>query len=155
MKCPYCGGRVKLVPASVVYHKNYPNKTKLWVCENYPSCDAYVGCHQGTDIPLGRLANGRLRALKVEAHKQFDPIWKSGLLSRKDAYRWLAEMLQIPESECHIGMFSSELCNKVIQICRRQNNPEIAEYRLKHSGNEQRKSEPVFTRGYKHSKRKS
>ena len=95
MRCPYCGGSVKLVSASVVYHSNKYGNSKVWVCENYPKCDAYVGCHPGTEIPLGRLANAKLRALKVEAHKQFDPIWKSGLMTRREAYKWLADMLHI------------------------------------------------------------
>lgn len=154
MKCPYCGGKANLVPASTVYKskKFRKGKLKLWVCENYPECDSYVGCHPGTEIPLGRLANEKLRNLKMEAHKQFDPIWKSGLMSRKDAYKWLASMLDIDESECHIGMFNPDMCNKVIQICRRQDNPEIQEYRLKQYGYEQK--EPMFTRGYNHNKRK-
>lgn len=153
MKCPYCGGKVKLVSASTIYHSSkFNDKGKIWACENYPKCDAYVGCHPGTEIPLGRLANSKLRSLKVEAHRQFDPIWKCGLMSRKDAYRWLSDMLNIPENECHIGMFSPDMCNKVIQICRRQYNPEIQEYRLKHYGYEQ--SKPVFTRGYSHNKKK-
>lgn len=147
MKCPYCGGNVKLVPASRVYQHFY-KKSKVWVCENYPKCDAYVGCHPGTEIPLGRLANKKLRSLKQEAHKQFDPIWKCGLMSRDEAYSWLASMLNIPESECHIGMFSPDMCNKVIKICQRQSNKEIQEYRSKH--NEQ--DRPQFTRGYNHRK---
>lgn len=151
MKCPYCGGRVNLVSSSTVYHSN-KYKGKMWVCEHYPKCDAYVGCHPGTEIPLGRLANKKLRNLKMEAHKWFDPIWKSGLMTRKEVYKWLASMLNIEESECHIGMFSPDTCNKVIQICKRQDNPEIIEYRDKHFGSPQ--DRPVFTRGYDHRKRK-
>lgn len=151
MKCPYCGSGVKLVPSSYVYHHN-KNKGNMWVCKNYPDCNAYVGCHPGTDIPLGRLANEKLRNLKVEAHKQFDPIWKSGLLSRKEAYEWLADMLNISVDECHIGMFSPEMCNKVIRICRRQDNPELRKYRLDYYGYESER--PMFTRGYERRKRK-
>ena len=154
MKCPYCGGRVKLVSASVIYHSNKykGDGSKVWVCENYPKCDAYVGCHPNTEIPLGRLANSKLRTLKVEAHRQFDPIWKCGLMTRKEAYQWLAEMLNISEQECHIGKFSPDMCNKVIDICSRQDNPEIREYRLKNYGYEQK--EPVFTRGYRKTKKR-
>ena len=32
MKCPYCGGSVKLVSASVVYHSNKYGNSKVWVC---------------------------------------------------------------------------------------------------------------------------
>lgn len=151
MKCPYCGGKVKLVSASTIYHSN-KYKGNVWVCENYPKCNAYVGCHPGTEIPLGRLADSKLRELKVEAHKQFDPIWKSGLMTRKEAYRWLASMLNLSEEECHIGKFSPDMCKKVIELCCRQDNPEIKEYRLKHYGYE--RQEPIFTRGYDKNKKR-
>ena len=76
MKCPYCGGKVNLVPSKVIYH-NGKVKEKMWVCENYPKCDAYVGCHPGTEIPLGRPANKKLRNLKMEAVWNFSTFKKS------------------------------------------------------------------------------
>lgn len=140
MNCPYCGAKAVLRNSSEVFSKPKYNEM-MWVCSNYPNCDAYVGCHKGTSIPLGRLANQRLRNLKKEAHRQFDPIWKSGLMSRKEAYRWLADMLHIPCDECHIGMFDIKMCQKVIAICKKQNNPTINKYK----GEEKR---PMFTLGY-------
>jgi len=143
-KCPYCGAEVELKSAYEVYHTaNSKDWGNLWVCSNYPRCDAYVGCHKNTDIPLGRLANSRLRELKKEAHRQFDPIWKSGLMSRKEAYRWLADMLHISCEECHIGMFDVKQCQKVIHLCRKQTNDVIVEYRNRVYGDRK------FTRGYK------
>lgn len=147
MKCPYCGAEVELKEAQFIYPNNWKSKNwgKMWVCSNYPECDSYVGCHKGTTIPLGRLANAKLRTLKKEAHKQFDPIWKSGLMSRGGAYRWLADMLRIDLKDCHIGMFDIGLCRKVIWLCRQQDNDIINSYRLKHYGYLKK---PVFTRGY-------
>lgn len=147
-KCPYCGAVAKCVPASTVYkskHANY-DKNKVWVCSNYPKCDAYVGCHEGTEIPLGRLANSKLRNLKVEAHIQFDVLWKSKFMTRTQAYEWLSSMLNIENEECHIGKFSPETCLEVINMCKRQDNPKLRKYRLEHFGYE--KDKPVFTRGY-------
>lgn len=151
MKCPYCGGGVKLVPSSVVY-PHYKGNKKVWVCENYPKCDAYVGCHPNTEIPLGRLADKRLRTLKSEAHKQFDPLWKSGYMTRDKAYKWLAKELNLTSRECHIGKFDNHMCNKVIEICRKVDNLKVREYRLKHYGYSQ--EAPMFTRGYNHRKMK-
>ena len=62
-KCPYCGAPVLLKDSNYVYHNN-KNYGKMWVCSNYPECDAYVGCHPGTTIPLGRLADSALRKAK-------------------------------------------------------------------------------------------
>lgn len=153
MKCPYCGGEAKLRKATDIY----PNTPKargwgyMWACENYPKCDTYVGCHKGTTIPKGRLANPRLRTLKKEAHRQFDPLWKSGLLTRKEAYKWLADQLKISIDDCHIGMFDVSQCQKVIHLCREQNNPMVNEYRKAHDINTHR---PIFTKGY-HPKKNS
>jgi len=88
-----------------------------------------------------------LRTLKMEAHKQFDPIWKSGLMSRKEAYRWLADMLRIHTDDCHIGMFDIKMCQRVIHLCRKQNNPIINDYRNRVYGSPT-SSKPMFTRGY-------
>lgn len=149
-RCPYCGAEVVLKDATFIYHNNKKAKNwgKVWVCSNYPNCNSYVGCHKGTDIPLGRLANERLRCLKSEAHKQFDPIWKSGLMSRKDAYKWLADMLKIDLDDCHIGMFDIKMCQKVIHLCGKQDNEVINEYRTAHHI-----VRPTFTRGYNRKQR--
>ena len=147
MKCPYCGAKVLLKDASFIYHTNESKKWgKIWVCSKFPKCNAYVGCHKGTEIPLGRLANEKLRTLKAEAHRQFDPIWKSGLMSRKDAYRWLANMLHISLEDCHIGMFDVKMCQRVIQLCKKQDKQMINDYRIKAYGYAVKR--PTFTRGY-------
>lgn len=152
MKCPYCGSTVVLRDADFIYHSAKSRKWgKMWVCSKFPRCNSYVGCHRGTTLPLGRLANERLRTLKTEAHKQFDPIWKSGLMTRKEAYKWLADMLSIPYEECHIGMFDIKMCQRVIHLCKEQDNQVLNEFREKHYGVKEER--PVFSRGYH--KRKS
>lgn len=151
MKCPYCGGGVKLVSSSVVYH-SFNKGQKMWVCENYPKCDAYVGCHPNTEVPLGRLANKKLRSLKSEAHRQFDPMWKSGYMTRDNAYKWLAKEMCLTSKECHIGKFDNEMCKRAIEICRKVDNTKVQKYRLEHFGYEQ--VPPVFSRGYNRRKSK-
>ena len=115
--CPYCGGKAVLQDSAVIYHgKSYGN---AWICENYPECDAYVGCHKtgNGDVPLGRLANAELREAKKRAHTWFDPIWKLNKhLTRSEAYGWLAEQLGIHETECHIGKFDVSQCERVCEV---------------------------------------
>ena len=148
--CPYCGGKAVLVPSNVVYggsmRTHYGVVESLWVCENYPKCDAYVGCHKGTTQPLGRLADKQLRYLKKQTHTQFDPIWRSGVMSRRKAYKWLSQQLHIAEKECHIGKFDPALCRKAIKVCRQRDDPQLQAYRLEHFGYAQ--TPPAFTRGY-------
>jgi polyhydroxyalkanoate synthesis regulator phasin len=61
------------------------------------------------------MANGELRALRDKAHKQFDKLHTKGLMSKDDAYRWLAGILQAPQSEAHIGHLNDYYCKKVIE----------------------------------------
>lgn len=115
--CPYCGRKSVLVDG----RKVYPHRPDLYSLSFY-YCDAghsaaYVGCHKGTTQPLGRLADVYLRAAKKEAHAAFDPIWRSGTMSRSEAYSWLAKELSIPKKRCHIGMFDLDTCLKVREIC--------------------------------------
>jgi ssDNA-binding Zn-finger/Zn-ribbon topoisomerase 1 len=117
-RCPYCGSPVKLCSADGIYRDNSA-ETMLYVCSRYPACDAYVRVIPGTKTPMGRLANGPLRALRHEAHLYFDRLHLSGLMSRKEAYVWLAAMLQAPLSQTHIGYLSDYCCRQVIEESKR------------------------------------
>lgn len=126
MNCPYCNAHVNLVDSSLIY--NGRSYGPALVCSRYPVCDAYVGCHPGTNKPLGRLADKELRIAKMAAHKSFDPFWRSEghtktrKIKRLNAYRWLAEELGIKESDCHIGMMDVETCRRVVLICEAKND---------------------------------
>ena len=82
------------------------------MCYKCTNCDAYVGVHTGTRIPLGRIANKELRELKKECHALFDPAWQGNKrLTRGKAYGRLATLLGIPIEECHFGWFDKDtLC---------------------------------------------
>ncbi len=116
-RCPYCGSTLILRSADGIYRENV-NNTKLYVCSKYPACDAYVRVIPGTDIPLGSPANGALRALRLEAHRYFDRLHQSGLMSKNDAYQWLADILQAPLSQAHIGYLGEYYCRRVIEESR-------------------------------------
>lgn len=119
IKCPYCGSQALLRPASVVYGTNaIDHATPYYVCARYPACDSYVAAHRDTRLPMGTLANRDLRCRRIEAHKAFNRLWETGLMSKKQAYRWLQAKLGLPEQESHIGKFSSFRCEQVIQLCR-------------------------------------
>ena len=114
--CPYCNNPSTKVSGSEIY----PHREDLWdiVIYECKPCDARVGCHKGTDNPLGRLANAELRAAKMEAHLAFDPLWKTKTKSRSGAYQWLAKELGIRPKDCHIGMFDVETCQRVVLIMK-------------------------------------
>ena len=112
--CPYCRLPATLVGGAVIYpHRPDLAEKRFYACL---PCGAWVGCHPGTDNALGRLANAELRAAKQAAHAAFDPIWTGGQWRRKDAYKWLAEQLEIDRLQCHIGMFDVDQCRAVVRI---------------------------------------
>lgn len=116
--CPYCGRFSKESNGSEIYpHRPDLKHKKFYLCAG---CDAYVGCHEKSGLPLGRLANSTLRAAKMLAHDSFDPLWrneKEPRKARKKAYSWLAKKMGVDRDDCHIGMFSEDQCMKVVRIC--------------------------------------
>lgn len=96
--------------ASYVYKENALDKY-LYVCSGYPECDAYVGVHAKSLRPKGSLANGDLRHKRIETHRLFDAIWKNGIFSRKEAYRWMQDTFSLNSSQAHIGQFSDYRCD--------------------------------------------
>ena len=117
MRCPYCNNKAILVTGKIIYpHRPDLADRTFWLCG---PCDAYVGTHKNSNNkPLGRLANAELRKAKQKVHNHFDPLWKSGRMSRSKAYEWLAKELGISKSKCHIGMFDIMMCERAINCCR-------------------------------------
>lgn len=114
--CPYCNQPAVLMSGEQVY-PHRPDLHKKWVYACGP-CKARVGCHGNSKQPLGRLANAELRKAKIAAHGAFDQLWRSHGMSRADSYKWLAERLNVPVEEAHIGLFDVETCHQVVELCR-------------------------------------
>jgi len=112
--CPYCGHPPLLTDTKF---------GKRWECS---PCGAYVGTHKGTEIPLGSLADPKLRERRQEVHKYFDQMWrfamhKRGISkhgARGAAYEWLAEQMGLAQVECHIGMMDLEECALAVKLCK-------------------------------------
>lgn len=117
--CPYCGSPSKLVDSIEIYGKSYG---MIYLCR---PCDAYVGCHRGSTIAKGRLADKELRQWKKAAHGFFDALWRRKMKrgytkeqARSAAYRWLSEQMGIDFEYTHIGMFNIDQCRRVVDICK-------------------------------------
>jgi hypothetical protein len=116
--CPYCGGKPELLDSAIIYRTSHG---PMWICL---PCQAWVGVHKDTEKPLGRLADAELREYKKWAHVAFDPLWRkkvkqgaSKMHARNAAYHWLAAQMGLSRDICHIGMFDTEQCKRVIDIC--------------------------------------
>ena len=87
----------------------------LYVCSAYPACDSYVRARPDTLEPMGSLAWPELRRLRFEAHQMFDQLHQTGLMSKAQAYQWLAHTVQSPMGHAHIGHLGEHYCEVVIQ----------------------------------------
>ncbi len=105
--CPYCNAPARLRSAAEVYRGGLAHK-KVWVCTNYPTCDAFVGCHETTNRPLGSLANKPLRLLRQACHSKLDPLWQSAEFARKDLYSLAATFFH--KRAFHIAEFRDADC---------------------------------------------
>ena len=115
--CPYCGAVAVLRKGSFVYGEK-SKEEYLYVCSRYPDCDSYVGVHAGTKYPKGTLADSQLRNKRIKTHKVFDLLWKSQLMTKKEAYRWIEYVMGLPKDEGHIAYFADYRCDELINICK-------------------------------------
>ena len=99
---------------------------RAYYCEG---CDASVGCHVGSTVPLGTMANAELRQLRAKVHAVFDPVWQAVLRrrqqndpgyskskARRDCYARLAQRMGIAVKDCHIANFDSIQCRQAIEL---------------------------------------
>ena len=114
IRCPYCGSPAILRDTSYVHGKN-AWEGKLYVCSRYPVCNSYVSVHPGTTRPKGTLANKSLREKRIRAHRIFAQIWKQGIMSKTDAYRWMSDKFCLDTTQAHIGNFSEYMCERLIE----------------------------------------
>lgn len=125
--CPYCKNHSLASTGADIYpHRPDLSAKRFFRCI---LCDARVGCHPGTWVPLGGLANAETRAARQRAHKLFDALWTAKMhrdgcsqdAARSAAYAWLAREMGIEPRDCHIGMMDAVECATVIEICAAPN----------------------------------
>lgn len=115
IKCDDCGSpRVHLQKRGYMGLRITKIWDLVWHCQD---CGALVGCHEGTDLPLGLMADAPTRAARWQAHTAFDPLWRghSKQLTRAAAYVWMANTLSIPLEKAHIGMLSERQCEALVE----------------------------------------
>lgn len=132
----------------------YGDWPKIWFCND---CKAAVGCHPGTEIPLGRMASRKIRRLRAKAHEEFDQLWKSSLMTRSKAYQWLAGKLNIQVEECHISWLNEDQLNLTILISKEylsDNYEALQRRRVKQDAKRRKRERQKNRRIAKHIKRR-
>ena|ERR1035437_9395571 len=117
--CNYCQSKAKIVSGKTLYpYRPDLHHYRYWYCI---PCDAYATAHTKhkdyKDQPI-LLANKELRTARMQAHGAFDIIWRSGQVTRSEAYAWLSKASGISPEQCHIGMMTSEQCRLTLKLCR-------------------------------------
>ena len=101
-----CGSPVEIAHHTQVYGKEFNDWPWMYRCT---ACDAMVGMHPFTSIPLGTLADKALRQTRMACKQPFELLWKDGgQMTRSEAYAGLAAHLGLPVEECHFGWFDAE-----------------------------------------------
>jgi hypothetical protein len=105
--CPFCSGDVAVAHHNEIYGRAYGEWPWVYLCK---SCRAYVGMYPLTNIPLGTLADAKLRNARKLGKKPFEALWDGGGMTRTEAYAALAAHMGKTEADCHFGWFSIEEC---------------------------------------------
>ncbi|AOM40538.1 zinc-finger-containing protein [Xenorhabdus hominickii] len=114
-QCQCCRNHVTIAHHTEVFGEIRSRWPWLYVCW---SCDARVGMHPETNIPLGYLADKPTREARRKGKQVFDRMRAFRNWERTDAYRWLAWQLGISFNRCHFGWFDTDMCEKAEHICR-------------------------------------
>jgi len=114
VRCSECNRRDAVLVTGVDI---YPHRSDLlgksfYRCE----CGAYVGCHPGTTSPLGSCAGANTRSARSRAHAALDPLWKSGKMTRRQAYAALAAGLGIHPKRCHISWMGTDEADRAASV---------------------------------------
>jgi hypothetical protein len=102
-----CGGAVEIAHHTQLYRREFSEWPWAYRCT---TCDARVGMHPFTAIPLGTLADEALRDLRKTCKQPFEMLWQSKRMTRTEAYVALAAHLGVPVEECHFGWFDADRC---------------------------------------------
>lgn len=122
--CPHCSKPAELVDGAAIYPgRDDLAAKKFWRCV---PCGSHVGCHPGTNRPLGDLAQPMVRRARTAAQAAFDRLWKAKMRrdnvskheARGAAYKWLADKLEIKVENCHIGMMDAQTARRVALVCQ-------------------------------------
>jgi ssDNA-binding Zn-finger/Zn-ribbon topoisomerase 1 len=90
----------------------------FYSCPNYPECDT---CGQKSEHDgRWRTSTQTMRTARNRAHEAFDRLWKSRVMSRNGAYRWLAEAMGLHKQDCHIQHMTEKGCEMVVELSNLQ-----------------------------------
>lgn len=119
--CEHCGSHVDLKRHREIYKdgQEFGDWPFNYVCRG---CGARVGLHPYTPYPLGSLATEAMRDARKRCKAAFENLWRGprAVMTRREAYDWLASQLGIEPAQCHWGLFDVALCERAKVVCVKQ-----------------------------------
>ena len=88
--CPECGSDM------ILKNSRYG---LFYGCVRYPDCKATHGAHSNSGEPLGVPANEETKRWRIEAHNEFDKLWRKFGYKRKEAYILLQNIMGMTRKE--------------------------------------------------------
>jgi hypothetical protein len=107
---PGCNGKLVLI-------WSFKLSRFFYGCERYPQCIGTLPAHNN-GAPKGEPRTKELQGWRKKTHQVFDVMWKTKTCKRGHAYRWLQHVMGMNSKEAHIGNFTVEQCQKVIQLVK-------------------------------------
>lgn len=111
LACPECGA-----PMVLKYSRRY--ERPFYGCTRYESmkCPGTHGAHPD-GRPLGIPADLATKAARHQLHLVFDQLWRTHVMSRDAAYRWLMRAIDTDyRREAHIARFSIAQCERILKL---------------------------------------
>ncbi len=105
-----CGNKPVFMDSKKIYGKSYG---MVYYC---PFCKEYVGVHNGTNIPLGTIADKETKKYRMQAHNLLEA--KFGKNKTK-AYKWIRKTMHLSNENAHIGKFDKDDCIRLIELINR------------------------------------
>ena len=141
--CPACGTAARLTDGREIYpHRPDLAEKPIWACAVCE--DSYVGCHPGTEDPLGVPADAALREARQLLHRRMiDPLWQTAdrcgeyrpendaasevirRAARGRVYGFMAERMGLTREQAHTAMFDLEQCRAASRALQGVSYPAI------------------------------
>jgi len=121
--CDYCGNPAVLARACDDAYPYRDDHGPLCLCQN---CQAWIGVFPRStrNVPLGRLADARLRELNAKLHAALEPLVSAKvrrdgcnvLEARAKAMKWLAGEIGADAEKYSIHTLDAEQCERAIAV---------------------------------------
>ena len=120
LPCPECGA--PLVRKEGQHGIFYGCSTWRWT-----GCTGSHSAHQSSGKSMGTPAVQDVKEARHKAHTQFDALWTTGQMSRKQAYVWLQKVMRLTKRDAHFAKFSLDQCQQAVAEIKRLRKQRPAE----------------------------